>query len=310
MTIHIYQIQYDDKTSANPNNKIKNFDCRENPEFLKREMAHLVRFYDEIICSNEYKETDYFALLSPKFFDKTGLMRQDVENCLIQDHYQHDIYIFNPRPLYPYRFLNVWLQGEVNHSGLMLLTDKLFAKAKYTFTPSSLHRNPHHKVSYCNYWIAKKSFYRQFISFIKHLDQCIENMPFDEKAQYFSKTQYTTEACFYPFIFERLLTTYLYMYPEYQSQSYSFKKDNANVFKRCNRLEMDFYLNSHKEIFDHWEKTLCPESKIISQEIERLNYYFYPKFPLKFLASMIKKISKIQINNIMNKKVKEINLLK
>ena len=49
MKINLYQIQYDEKSKPAEDSGFFAFDCRANSEFLKREMAHMMRFYDEII---------------------------------------------------------------------------------------------------------------------------------------------------------------------------------------------------------------------------------------------------------------------
>ncbi|MDN3454339.1 hypothetical protein QL966_12495, partial [Psychrobacter sp. APC 3350] len=103
-----------------------------------------------------------------------------------------------------------------------------------------------------NYWVASKPFLDNFIKFVKHLDSSVEKMPDLKKAQYFSKTQYNTEASFYPFIFERLICTFLLMNSKYSSKPYIY----TYPFLGCHKLrplESKFYFSHRRSYFDQWE---------------------------------------------------------
>lgn len=128
MNIFLYQIWYDEQTKPDEQSGLLAFDCRKNPEFLKREIAHLIRFYDEIVANNN----DYFSLLSPRFFGKTGLTTNDVKQFALKNP-NYDVYLFNPYPTNVYLHLNVWEQGKRHHRGLKQLTQNLLNKANINF---------------------------------------------------------------------------------------------------------------------------------------------------------------------------------
>lgn len=310
MNLHLYQIWYDEKSKPAQNSGIKAFDCRNNPEFLKREIAHLIRFYDEIVDDSD--DDNYFALLSPRFGEKTGLTVNEIKG-FVSANPHHDIYLFNPFPTHTYVDMNVWNNGDSRHSGLKQLTQHLFDAASIDFDVYAIHRNNISNTVYCNYWVASKSFLDHFIRFIKNLDATINKMPRHQRERYFSTTQYNTEASFYPFIFERLICTFLLMNPNYSSKPYIY----TYPFLGCHKLktlENKFYFSKNRSFFDQWESNpnninlinqgfsivqnrLRPDVKISNNKIiSRLSNSFLKKLYNITPISIEKKLKNIENN--------------
>lgn len=299
MNVYLYQIQYDDKTAANATSGFLTYDCRANPEFLKREIAHLLRFYQDIV--QHAKHDDYFALLSPKFSYKTGVMAQEVKE-FIQNHSNQDVYLFNPYPMHAYAFQNVWQQAKVHHPEILSLVDRLFNTVGMDFQTAATHRHHLHQVVYCNYWVAKKSFFDQYIPFLVTLDQATENMPAEQREEYFAMTNYKTQACCYPFIFERLLTTYLWMHPKVKSQAYEFSEPFKG-YNRLNRIERKFYFGQSRTIFDDWEREQKTGSETILSELQLLSNLLYPQVKYKWMRSIAKTINVFRLDRIVSQRL-------
>lgn len=249
MHLHLYQIWYDESSKPAQNSGMEAFDCRNNPEFLKREIAHLIRFYDEIVSNSD--DDSYFALLSPRFGEKTGLTVSEIKD-FVSSNPNHDIYLFNPFPTHTYVDINVWENGESRHPGLKQLTQHLLDTTGIDFDIYALHRNNILNTVYCNYWVASKPFLDDFVNLIKNIDATINTMPKHERDRYFSTARYNTEASYYPFIFERLICTFLLMNPNYSSKPYIY----TYPFLGCHKLkplESKFYFSSHRPYFDEWE---------------------------------------------------------
>lgn len=299
MNIFLYQIWYDEHSKPDENSGFLAFDCRQNPEFLKREIAHLMRFYDEII--QHANDNDYFALLSPRFFEKTGLTADDVKKFALHNPNQ-DIYLFNPYPMNVYLYTNVWEQGEEQHCNLKQLTQNLLNKTNSSFDIFSNHRNTINNTVYCNYWLASKKFFDDFIVFIKKMDNAIDAMPDNEKAQYFQETTYfRITAIFYPFIFERLLSLYLLLNPSKKSKPYIYEPTSI-IFKNGKKLHRKFYFNGYREKYDQYE---CNEkdSKVLIEKLTLLKNFIdpnYKPFPFKTLNkwtnSIIKRLNLYKFN--------------
>ncbi|ESK56742.1 hypothetical protein [Acinetobacter tjernbergiae] len=304
MAVNLYQLQYDDETSALPESGFLTYDCRATPEFLKREVAHLIRFYDDVVVDADVN--DYFALLSPKFNYKTGLTASDI-TAFIRENDQQDIYLFNPYPMHVYNFMNVWEQAEVNHPEIISIVNYLFCQARIGFRASDLHRNSLNQVVYCNYWVAKKSFLDEFIKFLKKLDHTIELMPSCQKNIYFNRTEYKVDACFYPFVFERMITTFLFINHQYKSLSYIYDR-NFNGYNTLNRIERKFYYGESRKIFDLWESNNERGVEEIERIVNILSNVFQPKIYVpyvgKLLRSLVKTLNVYRIDNIVKENIK------
>jgi len=231
MKLYLYQIWYDKNTKPDEQSGLLAFDCRNNPEFLKREIAHLIRFYDEIV--KDADNDNYFALLSPRFNKKTGLTIDQVKNFVLANPNQ-DVYLFNPFPMQVYSDMNVWDSGELQHEGLKELTQLLFDTANIKFDVYNKHRNTVYNTVYCNYWVASKSFLDNFVDFLKNLDKTIDNMPDYNRDKYFSDARYHTKASFYPFIFERLISSFLLLNSNYNVKPYIYNSGSV-LFKKTKK---------------------------------------------------------------------------
>lgn len=250
MNINLYQTWYDENSYPTSNSELLPFDCRQTPEFYKREVAHLIRLYEEVIKNSEPES--YFALLSPKFSDKCQISIKQVKDFISQNP-GFDIYLFNPYPMMVYQNLNVWLQGENKHEGLIDLSQFLFDKAELNFNISEKHRNSVENTVYCNYWVASKAFFDDYIPVIKKLDSIIESMPPSDKDKFFACTSYTTHACFYPFIFERVICSFLLMNKQYNVKPYLHDYTSV-VFDKKKNVYRRFYKKGLHHYFNDWEK--------------------------------------------------------
>lgn len=306
MLINLYQIQYDDKTAAFSGSGFRTYDCRENPEFLKREIAHLIRFYDDIVVDAD--ANDYFGLLSPKFGYKTGLTAIDIEE-FIGANPEHDVYLFNPYPMHVYKYVNMWEQAEKCHPKIISLANLLFQMSEL-HTDVSLHRHTIRDTVYCNYWVAKKSFFDQFIPFVRKLDSLIDNSDYQIKQQFFSDANYQTPACYYCFIFERLLTTFLFLNNDISVFPYVYK-DNIGDYK-MNKIQKKFYFTGSRVVFDRWDINNYKDAN--TEVLKKFFYFLNPEFKnvrIKFLRRLLisiqKKINIIRMDSYIMKKIVSYN---
>ena len=294
MNIFLYQIQYDDNTAAKENSGLFSFDCRANPEFLRREVAHLIRFYDEVIAKGDNE--DYFGLFSPKFTEKAKLSISDVK-AFIEQNSGQDIYLFNPFPILVYKHLNMWEQGEAGHIGLQQITKQLFHQANINFKVDSLHRQNYKQVVYCNYWVANKLTFDKIMPLIKQLDSiCESNVEIREKI--LSHTHYIGgEACFYPFVFERILSTFLYMNKNIKVLPYEYDSSHI-VITSLKKLERKFYQSSLRNEFMDWELTGDKSAEEIKFKLNLISNYMYPQSKFKVMKSALKVLNLFKFNRL------------
>lgn len=269
MSIYLYQIAYDSNSMPANSSGFLPFDVRSDPEYLKREMAHMVRFYDEIVSKGH--TDNFYGLFSSKFYKKTGgLTPEDIKNTIF-NFPDADIYLFNPFPVKVYRYINVWRQGEESHPNLINLANKMFLRAGFDFDASRDYRNSEKDTVYCNYWVAKKTFFDQFIPFVKHMDQTINNMPAKMRDDYFLDAKYKSKACFYPFIFERLISTYLVA----NDNVVAHPHDRLAFSDMLNAVEKSFMNNGGVEEFEKWESKQN-SIDVIKAKTELVNKYVNP----------------------------------
>lgn len=304
MSIHLYQIQYDDQTKPSEESGFIGFDVRDNPEFLKREMAHMIRFYDQIVSKGG--DGDFYGLFSPKFSEKSGLLSSDVLDFVAQNT-DADVCIFNPFPINVCKYLNVWRQGEERHPNLIRLANQMFEIAGFDFDASGFYRNSVRDTAYCNYWVAKKTFFDDFIDFVKKIDHVIENMPESRRSEYFADAQYISKACYYPFLFERLLSTFLVsdLGSHYISKPHIYQENISDI--QISKIEKAFVKNGGIRKFYQWEEKNKSVSEIY-EKVDVLENFLNPKINKNLLQpiaiifrSLIKKINRITIVSFLKK---------
>ena len=147
MTVSVFQIEYSDDVVGEFDSAFIRYDCRDNPEPEKREIAHMLRFYDEGAWRSE--GADYFGLVSPKFSGKAGISGKTFVDW-VNVNPGYDVYFVNPFPQLSYQYFNVWTQGEAWHPGLSDLANALFVAAGFPFRVENLPRNTARSLLYSN----------------------------------------------------------------------------------------------------------------------------------------------------------------
>lgn len=119
----------------------------------------------------------------------------------------HDVYFVNPPQLVQEDFTNVWLQGEHHHPGLIEITEAVLRQAGRRLSLATL-AHPPEATLFCNYWAGTNAFWKQYIAFCEPVYQAIEHT-IDSKlrCRIDSRADKVIDACYRPFIMERLFTT-------------------------------------------------------------------------------------------------------
>lgn len=105
---------------------------------------------------------------------------------------------------------------------------------------------------YCNYWVGSHSFWEQYIAFLKHLFNTILTMPPQERNAYFSNTLYfNRNEPFFPFIFERLFSTYIRWNKKIKALNYPYILQE--VYRtRMAPIEQKMFSSTHT-LFEKYE---------------------------------------------------------
>lgn len=158
MKIHIYQICYSPETLENIPEGFKVLDNLKNERPDWREFWAIRQF----LKSNYLSDDALYGFMSPKFPEKTGLSYNNIEK-FIKDRYKgEDIVSFSPFWDLISIFKNVFEQGDFFHAGLANACQEFSNKhlAGIDLIGSITHSQ---NSIFCNYFLAKKSFWYQWL---------------------------------------------------------------------------------------------------------------------------------------------------
>jgi hypothetical protein len=204
MNVAIHQIYYDDSQRRALDPAFMPYDNRANPDPDWREY-HVFR-------------TEYFAgrvrddaitgYLSWKFGMKTRVRGAAFIEFIARNP-GRDVWFLNPRGIEPLAFPNVWLQAEHHHPGILGLVTRVFRRVGIDCDPVTLHQ-PHDHVLYCNYWVGTRRFWDAFIDFCEPVRECLmHGLDGEDRRLLHARADRTIDACYIPFIMERLFSTLL-----------------------------------------------------------------------------------------------------
>ena len=248
MNASIWQIQYDDDVLGSFDPHFLKYDCRDRPEAEKREIAHMLRFYDEGVAGS--RGAVYYGLVSPKFTEKTGISGKDFV-AWIDANPGYDVYFINPFPQLAYWNFNVWTQGERWHPKLIVLADKLLATAGHPIRINHLSRNTNDTAAYSNYWVGNKRFWDAYMTFVRSLDGAVDNLSRKNRSAIFSVAPHYAKASYFPFVFERLFSTFLLLRNDIRFLSYPY--ETKAIYNKC-QIEMErLIIREWGERIDAWD---------------------------------------------------------
>lgn len=182
----------------------------------------------------------YIGLFSYKFQQKALMTGAEVKKH-IHAHPGFDVYLFNPYPYESYIFYNLWEQGDYYHSGILDLAQEALWKTGFEI---DLHKMGRVKsiAQHCNFWVGNKKFWQDYMGFLMP----IANFMLSNQ-KFFTPTTYELgPKPFFPFIIERLFTTYLafksthtvcsYTYPEPQFIQLAVNEMQAQAYAQLSPL--------------------------------------------------------------------------
>jgi len=248
VTVSIYQIQYSDMVVGGFDPDFIKYDCREHPEDEKREIAHMQRFFDEGVWKNN--NSQYFGLISPKFNNKSKLRGSEFIHW-INSNPGYDVYFFNPFPQLSYWNFNVWTQGEFWHPGLADLANALFAAAGLSIRVDKLPRNTAASSLYSNYWVGNEKFWRIYMAFVRKLVAAVDDLAAVERKKLFELAPHYAPATYFPFVFERLFSTFLVLHGDIACLPYHYRRDE--ILDRCDNDMERFIIREWPEMIDTWD---------------------------------------------------------
>lgn len=214
--VKIHQIFFDPAQRVGLDPAFLPYDNCSNPRPELREFY----VFAQAVKSGLVDQADYTGLFSWKFYEKTGLLGEAVKS-FIQKNQGYDVYIINPM-IHDLRFRNVWVQGEQYHTGMIAMTEALLRELGFKVDLKQL-RMGAKTMAYCNYWVATPQFWHAYFEFLQSCYRVISETYSDEqRQQMFQRADRKIDASYFPFIVERLFSTYLLQNPQWRVCSYRF----------------------------------------------------------------------------------------
>jgi hypothetical protein len=215
--IRVYQIYYKDSQRA-----------QMAPEAIPLENTEGVypHYYEYDVFMKAYTKGltlgGYTGILSWKFAQKTKVpLSQWLEE--IKKNPGYDVYLINPNPE-QLAFNNVWEQGDYFHPHLIRETQKILDKLGYNIPLKKLVHDAR-TTSYCNYWIGSENFWNRYISFIAPLyNYMTQSLTPAEKKFFYQKADFKKLAPYFPYVFERMISTLLATDENIRVHCYSYSE--------------------------------------------------------------------------------------
>jgi hypothetical protein len=208
MKTNIYQIFYDERTRGQVDPGFIGLDNIDNPRADWREYWAIRNFF----LNNAIDDDQLYGFLSPSFHTKTGLTASRVD-AFIQANPGHEVYTFSPFIQDATCYLNVFEQGNLYHPGLVEVAQSYLKDIQLEVNLEELVMDFRSMV-YCNYIIAKPSFWRTWFALSEKLFDIAENEHSELSNHLNSLTIYRLPVGMKVFLVERIASLTLALCPE------------------------------------------------------------------------------------------------
>jgi hypothetical protein len=203
MITKIFQIYYDDLTKKSNDDGFLQLDNISNS---RKDWSEYwpIRNY---LLNNTLDDDTYYAFLSPKFFEKTGLKSEQVNNILSKS--DEDVVSFSPFFDQSAFFLNIFYQGVANHPSIFECFEKVikFLDDKQDINQMVMTSK---NTIFCNFFAAKKNVWIAWFDICERLYKISESNNTDFATLLNSKVIHSQDH--YPakvFVIERMISLLL-----------------------------------------------------------------------------------------------------
>lgn len=244
-SVSIFQNCYQREQIKDVNTQFIPYDGIKNDPLLY-EMGPII----DLFKTGRHKVSEYVGLVSPKFENKAKISGERFLT-FIQSNLGYDVYFINPFPQNGYFHFNVWEQGELWHPGICLLTQKLFDRVGYQVDISRIGRHDRNTLLYCNYWVGNEKFWNLFMDFLIPLFDHVIKSKAEIRDQYFQVTDHLRPTPMFPFVFERLFSTFLSLNPMIRARGYPHSREEK--MKCCITDAERSVICTMEDVVDNWD---------------------------------------------------------
>lgn len=255
MNYKLFQICFEERQLAQVDPLLTPFDNTENKYPELREYYNFFKVVDDGLTD----DLDAWGMFGPRWQAK---LRYDSKYVIdeIDNNPGYDVYTFNHARVVDALFFNVWEQGDHWHPGIKRVAAKALELAGYdSGLVDELMFDQ--TTCYCSYFVASKQFWKEYLEFLQKIRLALENLPEEEKNIYESSANYARdqELNFFPFIIERIFSTFLVMNRDrfkVHSHNYDYNVYKIGQFTQVlsalNNLKTLTLKHDSNEIFNQW----------------------------------------------------------
>lgn len=168
------------------------------------------RVFRDQYSSNLTAAIHLFGFVSWKFFMKTHLRSADLF-AVLDSNPGADVYFVNPyETSIAGLYRNVWTQLDAVYPGVLPVAQRCATEAGYTFNMSRMVM-PSRQMAFCNYWIATKPFWEEYLRFSKPMYDYLEQHLDADTEKFFVECDKKNHLGLFPHIMERMFSTFLHM---------------------------------------------------------------------------------------------------
>lgn len=214
MNFELFQVCYKEEHFKNVDIRFKAYDNLENKRPGLREYPIMMD-----LCNKNSDKLDAWGIFGPNWEKKLRYGSIEIEETVKNTWDDYDIWIFNPARITASLTRSPWSMGNLSHPGLLnvahyLLGEVIPKESKINLIQCLGATYPTEIVSYANYFVAKKEFWKKYLEWIYPIAQSL----LDEKLprtliNVYRNARYITDEklTMFPFIIERMLSTYLFI---------------------------------------------------------------------------------------------------
>lgn len=255
MNFKVFQICFEESQLSQVDSLLTPFDNTKNERPELREFHSFNRIIDEGFAD----DLDAWGVFGPRWQEKMRHPSKVIIDA-VNENPNADVWVFNHARIQSALTYNVWEQGEYFHRGIREVVSAAFDAGGYD--KNALEYVMTDSTCFCSYFVAKKSFWLDYIAFVKDIKEKLEGLTGRQAELYHGSANYGRDPNLnlFPFIVERLFSTFLHMNKKYKVYSrpndysvyYDQIKDFSKVIESLYELKKMTMTQDSSELFHHW----------------------------------------------------------
>jgi hypothetical protein len=212
MKIKVFQSYFDPSQRAFVDPLFTPFDNTANKEPHLREY----HIFQRLTTEGHTDGLDLWGMVGPRWQEKLHFTSQDLFDN-IENNPGYDVYIFNHAQMLAALTHNVWELSDRYHPGITDVAKELLTRMGHCDVTTRFMTES--VVCYCSYFVATNEFWADYLKFLEKAKYILDNLedgPVKDAYQASANYRRDPQLTLFPFITERLFSTFLSLNPTYQ----------------------------------------------------------------------------------------------